>query len=427
MSTEADVIDEAGDAVGQHDLAFPRLHGRPPTGWLNDPNGCARIDGTWHVFYQYNPHAPVHGDIHWGHMSSPDLLHWSTEPIALAPRPDGPDSGGCWSGTLVDDDGVPTAIYTGISTSGVPSTLLARADRSLRSFTRDEPPVAGLPRDPALTDVRDPFPFSVGGRRWAVQGAGAVGGVGEALVYSCDDLTRWTEVGTLLRSDHPALPADAHADIWECPSLVQLDGVWTLLVSIWRHVDGQHSLNHVTWVTGDLVVDGEGLRLEPSGSGRVDLGDAFYAPQALVVDDRVLLWGWSWETDHGSDRLASAPWQGVLTFPRELGVVDGRVISRPAAELTGLRTGPAELADLPGAFEIVAEPGAAVGLELDGVACWAEGTAVSRVLVDGSLIEVFLADGGALTTRAYPGERSRWRVTGADAELARLQVYALGL
>ena len=419
------MADISSDAVGQHDPAFPRLHGRPPTGWLNDPNGCSRIDGTWHVFYQHNPHAPVHGDIHWGHMSSPDLLHWTTEPIALAPRPDGPDSGGCWSGTLIDDDGVPTAVYTAMSAAGEPSTVLARSsDRSLRAFTRDEPPVARLPRDPAVTDVRDPFLFSYGGRRWAVQGAGAVGGVGEALIYSCDDLTGWTEVGTLLRSDHPALPVEAHADIWECPSLVQIDGVWTLIVSIWRHVDGQHSLHHVVWVTGDLLPEGDGLRLDPTGSGRLDLGDAYYAPQALVVDDRVLIWGWSWETDAGSDRLAAAPWQGVLTYPRELGIADGRVVARPAAELTGLRAGPADPEALPGAFEIVAEPGAVVGLELDGVPCWEAGAAVSRALVDGSLVEVFLADGGALTTRAYPGTGSHWRLTG---DVGRAQVHALGL
>ncbi len=407
---------------GATDPAFPRLHGRPPTGWLNDPNGCALIDGTWHVFYQHNPHAPTHGDIHWGHMSSPDLLRWTTEPIALAPRPGGPDAHGCWSGTLVDDGGVPTAVFTGIDGDDRPSTVLARSDRMVRSFTRDEPPVAGLPDDPTITDVRDPFILVVDGGRWAVQGAGAAGGVGSVLAYRCDDLTQWSSPSTLLRADHPALAEVTRADIWECPSLVRVDGVWVLVVSIWRHVDGAHSLNHVAWITGDLTVDGDDLAFEPTASGRLDLGDAFYAPQALATDGRVLLWGWSWETDHGSDRLARAPWQGVLTYPRELGVVDGRVVMRPATELEGLRVGPADPDSLTGAFEVVAAAGT-FALELDGHPV-GSGQAV-RALVDGSLVELTLADGESVTTRAYPTEHSRWRARGEDG--ADLHAYALGL
>ena len=58
------------------DPTFPTLHIRPATGWINDPNGVSRIDGTYHVFYQLNPNSPTHGDIHWGHHSSPDLFTW---------------------------------------------------------------------------------------------------------------------------------------------------------------------------------------------------------------------------------------------------------------------------------------------------------------------------------------------------------------
>jgi len=29
-----------------------RLHIRPPRGWLNDPNGLSKVDGTYHVSFQ---------------------------------------------------------------------------------------------------------------------------------------------------------------------------------------------------------------------------------------------------------------------------------------------------------------------------------------------------------------------------------------
>ena len=107
--------DPYDDAV---DLARPRLHIMPPSGWLNDPNGVSRVDDRYHVFYQHNPDGPTHGNVHWGHVSSADLLRWTDEPIALAPVPGSPNRGGCWSGCVVDDDGVPTAVYTAVPDHG---------------------------------------------------------------------------------------------------------------------------------------------------------------------------------------------------------------------------------------------------------------------------------------------------------------------
>ena len=90
----------------------PAFHFVAPAGWLNDPNGLTQRDGWYHLFYQYNPFAAVHDRIHWGHARSTDLMHWEHLPIALEPG-DGPDVDGCWSGVLVDDDGVPTLVYSG--------------------------------------------------------------------------------------------------------------------------------------------------------------------------------------------------------------------------------------------------------------------------------------------------------------------------
>ena len=114
------------------DPAFPALHIRPPRGWLNDPNGVCRIDGRYHVFLQYNPDAVVHGSICWGHASSPDLLRWTDHPVALRPRPGSLDAGGCWSGCVTDDDGVPTAVYTAVPHDAQDAVVaLATSDRSL--------------------------------------------------------------------------------------------------------------------------------------------------------------------------------------------------------------------------------------------------------------------------------------------------------
>ena len=43
----------------------PGYHLLPPSNWLNDPNGPVYYNGYYHMFFQYNPEAPVPNKIHW--------------------------------------------------------------------------------------------------------------------------------------------------------------------------------------------------------------------------------------------------------------------------------------------------------------------------------------------------------------------------
>ncbi|MDQ6740920.1 MAG: glycoside hydrolase family 32 protein, partial [Actinomycetota bacterium] len=114
------------------DPSFPALHGRPQHGWLNDPNGCAYVDGVYHVFFQYNPAAPTHHRIHWGHATSTDLVRWTQQAIALFPRDGAADAAGCWSGVVAMDGDVPTAYYTGIADRAEQSLVMtATSDRAM--------------------------------------------------------------------------------------------------------------------------------------------------------------------------------------------------------------------------------------------------------------------------------------------------------
>lgn len=393
---------------------------------MNDPNGVCRIDGVYHVFFQYNPGATTHGDVHWGHARSIDLLTWTYSAVALAPRPGGIDAAGCWSGCVVDDDGVPTAVYTAVPDhAGNAGVALARSDRSLVEWRQGGAFLAGTPADSAIDEVRDPFVFSHRGHRYAVQGAGARHGRPQLLLYGCDDLEHWSELGPLLTDDDPVAAEVAAANLWECPNLARIDGRWVLLVSLWRGREETHELAGVRYLIGDLMPAGAGLRFVAESGGTVDEGPTFYAPQLLATPDRTLLWGWAWELGRTDQEVEDAGWAGMLTFPRELFVADGQLRSRPAAELTGLRGEPLLLE--PGgsveapAFEIVA--GGSVQLRLgEVVVAAAVGTATDpvRILVDGSIIETY-AGGSAHTSRAYPTAADHWVVEG-DAT-----VYPLGL
>jgi beta-fructofuranosidase len=411
------------------DPSFPALHIRPSQGWLNDPNGLCRIDGRYHVFFQYNPDAPIHGAMHWGHVSSTDLLHWQEHPIALAPRRGLIDGAGCWSGCVVDDGGVPTAVYTANPDHARNAAVaVARSDRSMINWEQDVSPVMDISTVPGIDEVRDPFVFVHKGRRYAVQGSGQASGRPRLLLYSCDDLTRWTELGALLTTEDPIAAEVASANIWECPNLVQLDDQWVLLVSLWRGANGIDELAGVRYLLGDLVAQGEGWVFKATSGGVVDEGPAFYAPQVLSEPDRTLLWGWAWELGRSDQQIAEAGWAGVLTFARELYVRNGILGTRPATELAALRRG--RLAWQPSvpfqasAFELVANGPVALRLVddiADDLVSSAEGTPAdpARILVDGSLVETFHA-GASHTQRAYPTSDSRWVVVGSAVTAYRL-------
>jgi beta-fructofuranosidase len=396
---------------------------------MNDPNGVCRIDGRYHVFFQYNPDAPVHSDVAWGHVSSTDLLHWQEHPIALAPRPGLIDGAGCWSGCVVDDAGVPTAVYTANPDHAWNAVVgIARSDRSLMSWKQDQSPVLGISKASEIDEARDPFLFFHEGRRYAVQGAGQPSGRARVLLYGCDDLRYWTELGPLLTTDDPIAAEVAPANIWECPNLFQIDGQWVLLLSLWRRRAGTDFLAGVRYLLGDLVANGKGWVFKATSGGVVDDGPAFYAPQVLTEPDRTLLWGWAWELGRSDQQITAAGWAGVLTFPRELYLRNGVLCARPATELGGLRL--ENFATRPGvpfqehAFELVASGPVTLRLVRGGaeeLVSAAEGTPTdpARILVDGSMVETF-DRGASHTTRAYPTDDSGWVVDGAAVTAYRL-------
>ncbi|MFF3918162.1 glycoside hydrolase family 32 protein [Streptomyces sp. NPDC001852] len=448
------------------DPIAPRFRVRPPAGWINDPNGPFHWRGRHHLFYQHNPVAPVHANVHWGHVSSPDLVSWEHHPIALTPTPGGPDEAGCWSGCVVDDGGVPTAVYTGVdhTHTGLGSICLARAaapadDRLLEWRPLPEPVVTAPPAGLDVVMFRDPFLFRHSGRRWALVGAGHADGTPSVLLYDCEELAAWRFAGVLL-DGHDPVAAGAFGDKavgWECPQLLRTSGdEHVLVVSLW---DGAPC--SAAYLTGRLEADGTGgLTFTARTADRLDHGRDFYAPAVRQDDDRALMWGWSWEARETSEVLA-AGWAGTLTAPRVVDVrPDGSLRVTPAPELELLRA-PAPFATAPGrvplpvsydltvtahgrtAVTLLRAADRALTVRLDPAAGTvvldrggrprrgAEGPAPVtvrvppgpalgvRVLVDGSLLELFVGERATVTERVYrrPDDVAELEVVG-DAEVS---------
>lgn len=313
----------------------PSYHLTPPANWLNDPNGLIEWNDRYHVFYQYNPGGPMHGTIHWGHAVSDDLVHWEDEPVALSPSPDGPDRDGCWSGCAIDDDGIPTLLYTGGRGRSQLPCRATTTDPGLRTWEKD-PNNPIIPEPPADLEViasehweaefRDHCVWREDGRWQQLIGAGIDGEGGAVLRYTGDDLSDWEYAGPLLIGDW-----EGAGGMWECPELLDLGETQLLHVS---------NYEDVIYFLGD-VEDG---RFRVETRALLDHGD-LYAPQSLFGDDRYLLWGWIPEA---RDERAQweAGWSGTLSVPRELSAENGELRQRPAPELEALRRSHARHVDL---------------------------------------------------------------------------------
>ncbi len=118
----------------------PQFHLLPRANWMNDPCAPRFYRGEYHMFFQYNPHAAVWGDMHWNHATSPDLIHWNHQPIALAPSPGSYDAAGCFTGSVLPAAEVPTILYTGVTRSS-PETIRGEGLREVQCLATSSDPI----------------------------------------------------------------------------------------------------------------------------------------------------------------------------------------------------------------------------------------------------------------------------------------------
>lgn len=315
-----------------HDRHRPIYHFLPPANWLNDPNGLIQWNGLYHMFYQYNPAGAFHGDIHWGHAVSVDLVHWEHWPVALAPTPGGPDEAGCWSGCTVDHNGVPTILYTGVFPQSV---CLATSADQLRTWQKypGNPVIAAPP--PAIEaegEFRDPFVWREADGWYMVIGSRSAKTGGLVLLYRSDNLVEWEYLYPLLGGDKTQTEPFWTGSIWECPNFFALGDRHVLVVSFQDH-DARQLIN-----TGYFVGTYHNRHFTPKHQALVDYGSSYYAPQVMRDDQgRRLMWGWLRE-GRSEEFQRGVGWCGVMSLPRLLSLDDsGRLLMAPAPELSALR------------------------------------------------------------------------------------------
>jgi len=327
----------------------PQWHYRPEENWINDPNGLVHYGGWYHMFYQYNPHGDVWGDIHWGHARSRDLLHWENLPIALTPDAAKGElhcfSGGCCK----DEAGRPHFFYTSIGSEeagrgaadGAQQWFAEPADDGLiRLVQTDEGALtAELHGGLSVRDWRDPCVVRHDGQYLMVLG-GSAEGHGCMLLYTSPDMRRWTYRHILARSQQ------ADGVPWECPNMFFVGDRVGLIYSPCAEV-------HVKLGTLDEELRFHEERdeiLEPAA------WDGFYAPQVFTDENgRVIVIGWMPECSN----IPHQGWSGVMSLPRILTLDADGLHGEPvpgAEELPGVRRFSVRREELPATWTLHRSP-----------------------------------------------------------------------
>lgn len=297
-----------------NELYRPQIHFTPAKNWMNDPNGMVYVDGTYHLFYQFNPQSNDWGNMSWGHATSSDLIHWTEQTVALTRD----ELGDIFSGSAVIDKdntagfGANTmvALYTSAGSDGKQQESLAYSNDGGKNFTR----FTGNPVIKNNDDnLRDPKVFwHEGTKQWIM--ALAKGWKMGVEFYSSPDLKNWTHQSTFFMelAGRPSIQ-------WECPDLIQLGNKWVLLVSV--NPGGPILGSGTMYFVGNF--DGKTFTADALNYPLwLDYGMDNYAGVTWSnTGDRKIMIGWmnNWQY---AGAVPCSPWRSAMTLPRELKLIE---------------------------------------------------------------------------------------------------------
>ena len=325
--------------AGRNDRWYPLFHIAAPAGWINDPNGLCFFQGRYHVYFQHHPFSTVWGTMHWGHVSSQDMVTWRREPIAFAPSLEA-DRDGVFSGSaIVSDDGATQYVYyTGHRMAN--KALGNHADIQVQCLatstdgnTFDKRGVI-IDGPTEMSQFRDPKVWKIEDTWYMVVAASTEDKRGQIWLYTSPDMVTWAFDSVLYEDPNP--------DTWmaECPDMFPLGDKWVLAYCpMGPSVSGYANRNgyNTGYIVGEWAPGQEFVPVRDYTLG--DWGRNFYAPQSFEAPDgRRIQYGWMGAFTHPLASQAQDGWSGQLTLPRELSINDsGVLLANPIEEIAQLR------------------------------------------------------------------------------------------
>ena len=341
LHTDASLDLADRDTIFVNNFYRPRYHAMPAANWTNECHGLIYYDNLYHLFFQKNGNGPYMSRLHWGHVSSPDMLHWTEEPIAIAPDKTY-DIKGCWSGAVFVDsvlsNNKPRILYTSVDNAHASISLAKPLSKSLIAWEKDDsnPIIAGTPAG-YEADFRDPYFFRNGDDAYIIVGT-KKNGVGANTLHKYVNGT-WEYVGTFMQGTD----AGSCGTFNEMTNVTRMpDGRWLVTAT---PLDGAQGVRAIYW-TGAIQADGtfapdaysqQPRVLEMEGTSKWGYG--LLSPSIYLHEGKVIAMGIVPDKLPSYQNVMKLGYAHTMSFPRELRLDEqGNVLQKPFSGLEELRT-----------------------------------------------------------------------------------------
>lgn len=421
------------DAHDDSDFDQPyrnQFHLAARKGWLNDPNGMVYHDGKYHLYYQHNPFGIKWGNMHWGHATSTDMVHWEHQPIAMFQNTisDMAFSGG----GFVDFNNTAglgkDTLFIAFTSTGRGECLAYSQDGGLTFKELPENPIVKHKgRDPKIFwyEPEKKWVMVVYSEEPSTETANGRPGKMQHYTFTFHesrDLRNWTRTGAFTDPDRAA--------VYECPDIFQLEiggeTKWVLYGAQTKYFIGHF--------------DGKTFHKEsgPFG-GKADFWNTqhghFYAAQNFsdTPDGRVIRVGWLKIQQDYTKKYPKQMTSQALSLPHELQLrqtSEGlRLASVPIKELEGLRVEELKsLEDCRGELTEVLiefEEHGRHEITINGIDASFEGKS-ARIFTDRTFNEVFSGDGLFYKARHRKPDRINSNETKIKSgQVKSLKIYRL--
>ena len=316
--------------IGDNDR--PTYHHIPPEGLLWDPCAAMFWQGRYHLFYLHSsclepgPLRRPDGYMYkaWAHISSPDLVHWTSHPPAIERGQ---------TGNIFLFNGTPTIVFPHPDGGGA-SCFASNPARDLMEwqFEPGDPVLRHAVQGPGLyPDNNDVTAWQEGAWSYALTGSRDTPGSGDTQhLFRSRDLAAWEYVDRFYISERKWTGAK---DDCSCPDFFRIGSQWMLL----------HFCHHFPSGSRYYLGRYQDQQFIPETFDRINWpGGNIHAPRTLLDDrGRRILFA-NLNEGRSMASCQASGWYGVMSLPVVISLAaDGNAICyEPASELEALRHHP---------------------------------------------------------------------------------------